>query len=159
MHCQMNEISIPDLRAEADAMTAKLPDGEPLDEQAAALVALALAVSVTSLDRGAVSVSIHAAMEAGATVAQVQEVIALVSGLGVHSLMASSVAVLGEAAAALGVDEFRFLFAAAAPAFSDDPCGLHPAHCQSVGSSGRIRSARPFSLRLPRFGVDHGLVE
>lgn len=97
MHCQMNAISISELRHEAGTMTAGLPEGEPLDAQAAALVALAVAVSVTSLDRAAVNVAIDAVMDAGATVEQVQEIIALVSGLGVHSLMVTSVAVLEEA--------------------------------------------------------------
>ena len=94
----MNPISITDLRDEAGVLTAGLPAGEPLDAQSAALVTLAVAVSVTALERGAVTASIHEAVRAGATIAQVQEIIALVSGLGVHSLMVSSVAVLDEAA-------------------------------------------------------------
>ena len=95
---QMSTISITNLRAEAEGLTANLPDGEALDALSAALITLAVAVSVTSLDRGTVHTSIHEAMDAGATVAQVQEIIALVSGMGVHSLMVSSVAVLNEAA-------------------------------------------------------------
>lgn len=94
----MNEISIADLRAEAETLTAGLPAGEALDAQSAALVTLSVAVSVTALDRAKVQDAIRAAMDAGAAVAQVQEIIALVSGLGVHSLMVSSVAVLDEAA-------------------------------------------------------------
>ena len=98
MLSQMNPISITDLRAEAETLTAGLADGEALDTLSAALVALAVAVSVTSLDRARINDAIRAAMGAGATIAQVQEIIALVSGLGVHSLMVSSVAVLDEAA-------------------------------------------------------------
>lgn len=94
----MNSISISDLRAEAEARTEGLPDGEPLDELAAALVELAVCISVTSLDRAATEGAIARAFEAGASIGQVQEVVALVSGLGVHSLMASATAVLEEAA-------------------------------------------------------------
>lgn len=93
----MSQISIPDLRAEAEALTAKLPAGEPLDQQAAALITLAVAVSVTALDRSAIDAAIAQAFDAGASIAQVQEIIALVSGLGVHSLMVSAAAVLDEA--------------------------------------------------------------
>ena len=95
---QMNAISITDLRAEAVTLTADLPNGEQLDALDAALVALAVSVSVTALDRDALNVAIAAAMDTGASVAQIQEIIALVSGLGVHSLMVSAVAVLDEAA-------------------------------------------------------------
>ncbi len=94
----MNEISIADLRAEAETLTAALPAGEALDAQSAALVTLSVAVSVTALDRAKIKDAIRTAMDAGAAVGQVQEIIALVSGLGVHSLMVSSVAVLDEAA-------------------------------------------------------------
>ena len=94
----MNALSIHDLRAEAEALTADLPPGDPLDPLAEALVTLAVAVSATSLDRGAIHAAIARAMDAGATVAQIQEMIALVSGMGVHSLMVSAVPVLAEAA-------------------------------------------------------------
>ncbi len=98
MLLRMNTLSISDLRAEAEALTASVADGEPLDPMAEALITLAVAVSVTSLDRAAVNAAIVAAMDAGATVAQIQEIIALVSGMGVHSLMVSAVPVLTEAA-------------------------------------------------------------
>jgi alkylhydroperoxidase/carboxymuconolactone decarboxylase family protein YurZ len=98
MLSQMNEMSITELRAEAEALTADRPVGEALDTLSAALVGLAVAVSVTALDRAKINDAIHAAMDAGASIAQVQEIIALVSGLGVHSLMVSSVTVLDEAA-------------------------------------------------------------
>ena len=94
----MNTISIDDLRDEADALTAGLAAGDPLDPLAEALITLAVAVSVTSLDRAAVNAAIAAAMDAGATTEQVQEIIALVSGMGVHSLMVSAVPVMAEAA-------------------------------------------------------------
>jgi alkylhydroperoxidase/carboxymuconolactone decarboxylase family protein YurZ len=95
----MNDISITDLRAEAESLTAGLPTGEALDRLDAALVTLAVAVSVTSLNRLAVGDATHNALECGASIAQVQEIIALVSGLGVHSLMVSSAVLLEQAAA------------------------------------------------------------
>lgn len=72
-------------------------DGRPLAPLPRALIQLGLAASVTSLDRAALSVAVATAYDRGATPAQVQEVIALVSGLGVHSLMISAVVVLEEA--------------------------------------------------------------
>jgi alkylhydroperoxidase/carboxymuconolactone decarboxylase family protein YurZ len=98
MSSTMNEISIADLRAEAEILTAGLAAGEPLESQAAELITLAAAVSVTALDRLAVNAAIARAFDAGASIAQIQEIIALSSGLGVHSLMVSAVAVLDEAA-------------------------------------------------------------
>jgi len=72
-------------------------EGGPLAPLPRALIQLGLAASVTALDREALSIAVAAAYERGATPGQVQEVIALVSGLGVHSLMISAVVVLEEA--------------------------------------------------------------
>ena len=93
----MSEINIASLRAEADALTELLPDGAPLDEQAESLIALAAVVSVTSLDRAEIDKAIGRGLDSGASIAQIQEIIALASGLGVHSLMASSATLLAEA--------------------------------------------------------------
>jgi alkylhydroperoxidase/carboxymuconolactone decarboxylase family protein YurZ len=93
----MSGFSIANLRAEADLLTAALPAGEPLDEQASALITLATAASVTALDRTAIGDAICRALDSGASIAQIQEIIALSSGLGVHSLMMTSSAVLEEA--------------------------------------------------------------
>lgn len=91
-------ITLEDCRTLAIAETAELPEGEALDALSAALVELGVAVSVTALDRRAIDAGIARAFDVGASAAQVQEVIVLVSGLGVHSLMASSAQVLAEAA-------------------------------------------------------------
>ena len=95
---RMTGISIAELGAEAEALTAGAPEGEALDAQAVALITLATAVAVTSLDRRWIIHTIGRALDAGATITQIQEVIGLASGLGVHSLMVSSAAVLDEAA-------------------------------------------------------------
>src|SRR3546814_7844517 len=68
-------------------------EGGPLAPLPRALIQLGLAASVTALDREALSIAVAAAYKRGATPGQVQEVIALVSGLGVHSLMISAVVV------------------------------------------------------------------
>ena len=91
-------VELSDLRAEALALTAEIPAGEPLDPLPAALIRLGVAASVTCLDRTAIIGTVEGAFDAGASVQQVQEIMALVSGLGVHSLMASAPAVLKSAA-------------------------------------------------------------
>jgi alkylhydroperoxidase/carboxymuconolactone decarboxylase family protein YurZ len=69
-------------------------DGAPLDDLSRALIELGCCVSVCSLDRDAIGKSIEGALQAGATPQQVQEILALISGLGVHSLMVTSPALL-----------------------------------------------------------------
>jgi alkylhydroperoxidase/carboxymuconolactone decarboxylase family protein YurZ len=163
----MNQISIPDLRAEAEALTAHLPASEPLDEHSCALIALAVAVSVTSLDRAAIDAAIARAFDAGASIGQVQEIIALVSGLGVHSLMVSAAAVLDEAGRRgladpqapldperqrlwqlhVGDDPFWTAFSAELPGFLDAMLRLSPdiftgffAYCAIPWQSGTVRA-------------------
>jgi alkylhydroperoxidase/carboxymuconolactone decarboxylase family protein YurZ len=90
--------TVEDFRRAALVATASLQEGDALDVLAAALVRLGVAVAVTALDPDEIDASVAAAFDAGASIAQVQEVIALVSGLGVHSLMASSTRVISQAA-------------------------------------------------------------
>ncbi len=90
----MTDIPIAALREEADILTAGIANGEPLDLLGAALVTLAVSASVTALDRPAVASAIAQCFDAGATVGQVQEILALASGLGVHTLMVTATAVL-----------------------------------------------------------------
>jgi alkylhydroperoxidase/carboxymuconolactone decarboxylase family protein YurZ len=84
-------IQIEDLEAIAVIALDRAKDGGSLDPLSSALIALGCRVSVCSLDRGAIADGVDAAFEAGASTQQIQEVIALVSGLGVHSLMVSAV--------------------------------------------------------------------
>jgi alkylhydroperoxidase/carboxymuconolactone decarboxylase family protein YurZ len=167
MSCAMNEISIADLRAEAEILTAGLAAGEPLEPLAVGLVTLAAAVSVTALNRAAVNAAIGQAFDAGASVDQIQEIIALASGLGVHSLMVSSVALLDEAARRglidpeapldperqqlwdkhVGDDPFWQGFAAELPGFLEAMLRLSPdifagffAYCAIPWRSGTVRA-------------------
>lgn len=93
----MEMLFLPHLRETTLKALDGVADGSPLLPLPRALIQLGLAASVTSLERGALSVAVAAAYDCGAAPAQVQEVIALVSGLGVHSLMISAVIVLEEA--------------------------------------------------------------
>ena len=95
----MNDAMIATQRAQAEAATLDLPDGEPLDALSRALIRLGVAVSVTSLVPDEIGRTVNAALDAGASLDQVEEIIALVSGLGVHSLMISQAMVLQSAAA------------------------------------------------------------
>ena len=166
-HGAMTSLSLADLRREAEALTCDAPAGDPLDPLARALIALAVAVSVTALDRGAIDATIDAAFDAGAGAAQVQEIIALVSGLGVHSLMASARPVL-EAAQRRGLvdadtpldperqrlwdqhvgdDPFWSGFSAELPGFLEAMLRLSPAtfagffaYCAIPWQSGTVRA-------------------
>jgi alkylhydroperoxidase/carboxymuconolactone decarboxylase family protein YurZ len=90
----METVSLHDLHQEAQDELRLVADGHPLEPLHRALITMGLAASVTSLDRSALTAAIDEAFNCGATAAQIQEVIALVSGLGVHSLMVSALAVL-----------------------------------------------------------------
>jgi alkylhydroperoxidase/carboxymuconolactone decarboxylase family protein YurZ len=85
-----------DVRSVALAALADVGDGLPLDAGERALVDFGLAVSVTSLDRAAIGQRIASAYDAGASAQQIQEIASLVSGLGVHSLMASAAEIYSE---------------------------------------------------------------
>lgn len=93
----MTQDIVAKLREQAITTVAALPEGEGLDTLSRTLIELGLAVSVTALDRQALAERIDSAFSAGASLDQVEEIIALVSGLGVHSLMVSQAMVLGAA--------------------------------------------------------------
>lgn len=88
-----------DLRRLAEDRLRAIAPGEPMDSLERSLVVLGVSVSVTSLDRTAIERSIGSAFDQGASADQIQEVVSLVSGLGVHSLMASSAAIADAARA------------------------------------------------------------
>jgi len=94
---QMSVLSLEDLRIHAENALAQVGEGVPLADLDHALIALGVAASVTSLDRDAIGERISLAYAGGASTRQIQEVISLISGLGVHSLMVSAAMVLAEA--------------------------------------------------------------
>ena len=93
----MDMISTDELMILGRDRTAGIELGESLAPLERALIELGVAVSVTSLDRRAIDRAIDATLDAGASTAQIQEVVSLVSGLGVHSLMASAAAIVAAA--------------------------------------------------------------
>ena len=93
----MDTITADGLTILARDRTAGIDVGESLTPLERALIELGVAVSVTSLDRRAIDRAIEASLEVGASTVQIQEVVSLVSGLGVHSLMASAAAIVAAA--------------------------------------------------------------
>lgn len=87
-----------ELRAVIDAAGA--PDGAQLSVLERALVQVGLTAAVTALDQDGMHRALRDAFMAGASPEQVQEVVSLVSGLGVHSLMITATAIIEHAAAA-----------------------------------------------------------
>ncbi len=90
----MNDIYVSELREFALSKMVDVPEGEPMADIDRALIELAVAVSVTALDALAIDSALNNALDAGAAVEQLQEIVTLTSGLGVHSLMASETALL-----------------------------------------------------------------
>lgn len=80
-------ISLDKLWADAQAMIAGRDEGRPLDPMTEALVQLAVHASATSLDTAGIDSYIAKALEAGATAAQIQDTLMIISALGVHTLM------------------------------------------------------------------------
>ena len=83
-------IDLADLHAAARGLLAQAPPGQPLTALDRTLVEYAIATSVTTLDLAAGRRRAETALDLGATPGQLQEVLTLVSGLGVHTLMEGS---------------------------------------------------------------------
>ena len=83
-------IDLAALRAEAEKLLAQAPPGQPLSPLDRALVEYAVCACVTILDLAGARRHAEAALDLGATPAQLHEVLALASGLGVHTLMEGS---------------------------------------------------------------------
>lgn len=155
-------IALAGLHALAVASLGNVQEGEPLGPMDVALIRLGVAASVTALDRHAVEAAIADAAEAGATPAQIQEVVSLVSGLGVHALMATAVPIVraaGFEASPLsmeqqalwdkhvGEDPFWTAFEAELPGFlgamlrlSSDQFSAFFDYCAVPWKSGRVRA-------------------
>jgi alkylhydroperoxidase/carboxymuconolactone decarboxylase family protein YurZ len=78
------------LRAEAEQLLAQAPPGQPLSPLDRTLTGYAVCSCVTILDLAGARRHAEAALDLGATPAQLHEVLALASGLGVHTLMEGS---------------------------------------------------------------------
>lgn len=97
----MGGVTIDELRELAEQRLGSSDLGNPMDVLERSLIRVAVAASVTSLNGRAIEETVHEALEAGASSAQIQEIVSLVSGLGAHSLMATA-AVIADAAKAHG---------------------------------------------------------
>src|ERR1700694_4419029 len=84
------EVTLGDVRAEAIGLLDRVPDGESLDDQTAALIGLAVRSTATALDMSGAREYAERALDLGATPDQVHEVLVVVSGIGVHTLMEGS---------------------------------------------------------------------
>lgn len=83
-------LTLNDIKLYATERLSTAPAGNPLSTLDRALVELAVAASPVCLNQPALERATHAAIDHGATPGQIQEVITVVSGLGVHSLMVAS---------------------------------------------------------------------
>jgi alkylhydroperoxidase/carboxymuconolactone decarboxylase family protein YurZ len=83
------------VRSQIAALT--IEDGPPLSARERAFIKLGLAASVTSLNTPAIDSAIQEAFDAGATPGEIQEIVSVVSGLGVHSLMVTAPTILSSA--------------------------------------------------------------
>lgn len=83
-------VSMDDVLAEALNFLGSAEEGDALDDKTAALIGLAVRASVSTLDMEGTQIFAERALDAGASAAQVHEVLVLVSGLGVHTLMEGS---------------------------------------------------------------------
>ncbi|MDD2126965.1 carboxymuconolactone decarboxylase family protein [Pseudomonas monteilii] len=83
-------LTLEEIGAYAEGFLKTVPDGESLSERDAALIGLAVRASPTVLDMQGTHDYSRRALDAGASAAQVHEVLVLVSGLGVHTLMEGS---------------------------------------------------------------------
>lgn len=83
-------IDLAELRAEAERLLANADEGMPLDDVTRTLVGYAVCAAVTTLDFHVADQYAGRAIDLGVTPEQLHEVLVLVSGLGVHTLMEGS---------------------------------------------------------------------
>lgn len=159
-------LTLKGLREIAEGAMVGIDDGPRLDSFAIALIRVGVAVSVTTLDRSATDRAVTEAFREGATAQQVQEIVSLISGLGVHSLMISATSILAAANAAgeslaaplteeqrnlwdkrVGDDPFWSGFEREMPGFLDAMLRLSPAqfeaffdYCAVPWKSGSVRA-------------------
>jgi alkylhydroperoxidase/carboxymuconolactone decarboxylase family protein YurZ len=100
-----SELTVADLQQIAADLLIGVADGDPLDGLTATMVSFGLAASVTALDRVAMEATLERALAAGASIPQLQEIVSLVSGLGVHSLMGTATSLQRQAQATGAVSD------------------------------------------------------
>jgi alkylhydroperoxidase/carboxymuconolactone decarboxylase family protein YurZ len=87
---QSRELTVELIGQEVMQLMAGAPEGNGLDRPTARLVELAVRSCATTLDLPGTRVHLRLALDAGVTGEQVQEMLVLISGLGIHGLIATS---------------------------------------------------------------------
>jgi alkylhydroperoxidase/carboxymuconolactone decarboxylase family protein YurZ len=87
---QSRELTVELIGHEVMNLMAGAPEGDDLDGPTAALVALAVRSCATTLDLPGSREHLRLALDAGVTGEQVQEMLVLISGIGIHGLIATS---------------------------------------------------------------------
>lgn len=100
-------LSLDQIRAQAESILGDTGPGQPLARVERQFVRLAVCVSAASLNPGAMREAIVEARALGATDEQVHEIIALVSGLGVHSFMVAATMVVDQPVRVADLDDER----------------------------------------------------
>jgi alkylhydroperoxidase/carboxymuconolactone decarboxylase family protein YurZ len=85
-----SELTVQLVREAVLQQVAHVPEGAGLDEQTRALVELCVRACATTLDLEGTRVHVERALESGLTPTQVQEALLLISGIGLHCLLATS---------------------------------------------------------------------
>ena len=98
----MKSLPLEELALIAEQRLEDVEDGAALSAVNRSLIEFAAASSVTSLSRDGIAAAIDRALGAGASPAQLQEMLSLVAGLGVHSLMIASPMIADAAAREAG---------------------------------------------------------
>jgi alkylhydroperoxidase/carboxymuconolactone decarboxylase family protein YurZ len=80
-------VSLDDVRAAVEELIAPLPDGDPLDALARALVQFGLRICVTTLDVDGAAEWAARALDAGASPEALEEIAVYISGVGMHALI------------------------------------------------------------------------
>lgn len=83
-------VTVAELRGQAESALEGVADGDPLDPRTAALIEFALRATINTLDGAGTRELADRALDAGATAEQLQEVLSLIAGLGMHSWMEGS---------------------------------------------------------------------
>jgi alkylhydroperoxidase/carboxymuconolactone decarboxylase family protein YurZ len=85
-----DELTVSAVRAEVLAQIHGVEEGAGLDEQTTALLELAVRACATTLDLVGTEDYLDRALDSGVTPEQVQEMLVLISGIGIHALLAGS---------------------------------------------------------------------
>lgn len=87
---QSRELTVELIGLEVAEIMADAPEGDPLDPATAAIIALAVRCSGTTLDMDGTREHIQKALAAGITGEQIGEMMYMISGMGIHGLIGTA---------------------------------------------------------------------